>query len=48
MINDPLLALDLTFSRCKKLLLIGYGESLLLFIGLYEEVFLVMGHPYIT
>ena len=28
MINDPLLALDLTFSRCKKLLLIGYGESL--------------------
>ena len=29
MINDPLLALDLTVSRCKKLLLIGYGESLL-------------------
>ena len=26
MINDPLLAIDLTVSRCKKLLLLGYGE----------------------
>ena len=34
MINDPLLALDLTLSRCKKLLLIGYGESSLPYIGL--------------
>ena len=27
MINDPLLAIDLTVSRCKKLLLLGYSES---------------------
>ena len=32
MINDPLLAIDLTVSRCKKLLLLGYGESPILFI----------------
>ena len=31
MINDPLLAIDLTVSRCKKLLLLGYSESPIFF-----------------
>ena len=34
MINDPLLAIDLTVSRCKKLLVLGYSESPIFFIRL--------------
>ena len=43
MINDPLLAIDLTVSRCKKLLLLGYSESPIFFISI-----VLFCHSFIT